>query len=230
MTNSGGDKPPWQNNAGWPFAEESWVATTSASRVSLRPSVYEALDCDLPFDTAFTADVPPMQRLEVLAQTLLLFLWALQDGVITEELWGQFESGMAGREKTKQRLSLDDERTWCLEILSLAPNHNVSFVLMTSMLSRIASEIVNSVRPSSAPRSSVELPASPKVSVRRKTLSQIPEVARRQLINRNYAVIFSGVMIKVPQLGKAKEKEKKIREERMVSLIELFLRESEGGL
>ncbi|KAF2811095.1 DNase I-like protein [Mytilinidion resinicola] len=233
MTSSEGDKPPWQNNAGWPFAEESWGATTSASRVSLRANVYEALDCDQPFDTAFTADVLPMERLEVLAQTLLVFLWGLQDGIITEELWVQLESSIAAREKAKQQLALDDERMWCLEILSSAPTHNVSFVLLTSMLSRVASEIVNSTsssaRPMSAPRSSVELPASPRVTVRRKTLSQIPEVARRQLINRNYAVIFSGVMIRAPQFGKGKEKEKRTREERMTNFIEMFLRESEEG-
>ncbi|KAF2490423.1 DNase I-like protein [Lophium mytilinum] len=233
MTSSEGDKAPWQNNAGWPFAEESWGATTSASRVSLRANVYEALDCDQPFDTAFTADVLPMERLEVLAQTLLVFLWGLQDGVVTEELWVQLESGIAAREKAKQQLALDDERMSCLEILSSAPTHNVSFVLLTSMLSRVASEIVNSTstaaRPMSAPRSSVELPASPRVTVRRKTLSQIPDVARRQLINRNYAVIFSGVMMRTPQFSKGKEKEKRTREERMTSLIEIFLRESEEG-
>jgi hypothetical protein len=227
MTSSEGDRPPWQDNAGWPFAEESWVATTSASRVSLRPRVYEALDCDQPFDTAFNANILPMERLEVLAQTLLVFLWGLQDRVITEELWVQFENGMTARDKAKPQLSLEDEKTWCLEILSSAPNHNVSFVLITSMLTRIASEIVNSTRPAATPRSSVELPASPRVSVRRKTLSQVPEVARRQLINRNYAVIFSGVLVKVPQLSKGKEKEKKTMDDRMASLIELFLRDDE---
>jgi len=227
MTSSEGDRPPWQHNAGWPFAEESWIATTRASRVSLRPHVYEALDCDQPFDAAFNANVLPMQRLEVLAQTLLVFLWGLQDRVITEELWVQIENGMTNRDKTKLQLSLDDEKTWCLEILSSAPNHNVSFVLITSMLTRVASEIVNSTRPAATPRSNVELPASPGVSVRRRTLSQVPDVARRQLINRNYAVIFSGVLVKVPQLSKGKEKEKKTRDDRMANLIELFLRDGE---
>ena len=227
MTSSGNDRPPWKNNAGWPFAEGSWYITSSATRDALRPMIYEALDCDQPFESAFDIKIVPMQRLETLAGTLIVFLRSLEDGIITGGLWEKLESGMVARERAKQQLSLEDERTWVLEILSSAPNHNVSFVLLTSMLSRIAVEIANSIKPSGTPRSSVELPASPKVSVRRKTLSQIPEVARMQLINKNFAAIFSEEMIKVPELGKEKEKEKRLREERMMRVIEIFL--SDGG-
>lgn len=227
MTSSGNDRPPWKNNAGWPFAEGSWYITSNATRDALRPMIYEALDCDQPFESAFDVKIVPMQRLETLAGTLIVFLRSMEDGIITGGLWEKLESGMVARERAKQQLSLEDERTWVLEILSSAPNHNVSFVLLTSMLSRIAVEIANSIKPSGTPRPSVELPASPKVSVRRKTLSQIPEVARMQLINKNFAAIFSEEMIKVPELGKGKEKEKRLREERMMRVIEIFL--SDGG-
>ena len=227
MTSSGNDRPPWKNNAGWPFAEGSWYITSSATRDALRPMIYEALDCDQTFESAFDVKTVPMQRLETLAGTLIVFLRSLEDGIITGGLWEKLESGMVARERAKQQLSLEDERTWVLEILSSAPNHNISFVLITSMLSRIAVEIANSIKPSGTPRSSVELPASPKVSVRRKTLSQIPEVARMQLINKNFAAIFSEEMIKVPELEKGKEKEKRLREERMMRVIEIFL--SDGG-
>lgn len=229
MTSSGNDRPPWKNNAGWPFAEGSWYITSSATRDALRPMIYEALDCDQPFESAFDVKTVPMQRLETLAGTLIVFLRSLEDGIITGGLWEKLESGMVARERTKQQLSLEDERTWVLEILSSAPNHNVSFVLLTSMLSRIAVEIANSIKPSGTPRSSVELPASPKVSVRRKTLSQIPEVARMQLINKNFAAIFSEEMIKVPELEKGKEKEKRLREERMIRVIEIFLSNGSSG-
>lgn len=229
MTSSGNDRPPWKNNAGWPFAEGSWYITSSATRDALRPMIYEALDCDQPFESAFDIKTVPMQRLETLAGTLIVFLRSLEDGIITGGLWEKLESGMVARERTKQQLSLEDERTWVLEILSSAPNHNVSFVLLTSMLSRIAVEIANSIKPSVTPRSSVELPASPKVSVRRKTLSQIPEVARMQLINRNFAAIFSEEMIKVPELEKGKEKEMRLREERMIRVIEIFLSDGSSG-
>ncbi|OCK87113.1 DNase I-like protein [Cenococcum geophilum 1.58] len=227
MTSSGNDRPPWKNNAGWPFAEGSWYITSSATRDALRPMIYEALDCDQPFESAFDVKTVPMQRLETLAGTLIVFLRSLEDGIITGGLWEKLESGMVARERAKRQLSLEDERTWVLEILSSAPNHNISFILLTSMLSRIAVEIANSTKPSRTPRSSVELPTSPKVSVRRKTLSQIPEVARMQLINKNFAAIFSEEMIKVPELEKGKEKEKRLREERMMRVIEIFL--SDGG-
>jgi phosphatidylinositol-bisphosphatase len=228
MTSSGNDRPPWKNNAGWPFAEGSWYITSSTTRDALRPMIYEALDCDQPFESAFDVKTVPMQRLETLAGTLIVFLRSLEDGIITGGLWEKLESGMVARERAKQQLLLEDERTWVLEILSSAPNHKISFVLITSMLSRIAVEIANSIKPSGTPRSSVELPASPKVSVRRKTLSQIPEVARMQLINKNFAAIFSEEMIKVPELEKGKEKEKRLREERMMRVIEIFL--SDGWL
>jgi len=237
MTHSDDEIPPWKSNAGWPFAEESWVFVDQDARDAAKIDVYEALDCDQPFDKAFPPELPRIHRLELLAETLLLFLNSLEDGVITLNLWKTIEEAMIAREKHKHTAALDDERTFLLELLVQAPNHNVSFVLLTSMIQRIALEIGNVVRETSKDpaalttptkkRESMDLPATPKSAgaVRRKTLSlsQIPEIARRQLVDRSLSAIFAPALIKVEDLGKGKDRERRL--ERMTRVVEVFVRE-----
>ncbi|KAF2205584.1 DNase I-like protein [Delitschia confertaspora ATCC 74209] len=215
-------KAPWQHNAAWPFTR-NLPFTAGKLTETLYTNVYEALDCDKTFDSAFAPDIIPMQRLEVLADVLLRFLQSLEDGVVTKDMWEQLEKGMAAQERSKQQRPPEEERLWVLEILSSVPNHNVSFILLTSMLSRMANEIANVSKTEQTPRSSVELPQSP-VSVRRRTLSKIPEVAIRQLISRNYAAVFAGAIIRTPD-GAMKDKEQRLREERMSRMLEIFLDE-----
>ncbi|KAF2474296.1 DNase I-like protein [Lindgomyces ingoldianus] len=229
MTGHGSDRAPWQHNAGWPFTKDARYPADSALETTLA-NVYEVLDCDHSFDKAFGLEVTPMQRLEVLAETLLEFLKSLQDGIVTQDIWRQLEDGIVGREKSKQQLSADEERLWTLEVLSSTPNHNVSFVLITSMLQRVANEIANASKPDpKTPRSSVDLPASPQVSIRRRTLSKVPDVAIRQLIKRNYATLFADAMFRAADTDKMKDKEKAVRKERMIRILELFLKEEDDS-
>jgi hypothetical protein len=221
-----GGKAPWQHSAGWPFVKDARYFADGAHEDTLA-NVYEALDCDSPFEDAFEPDVAPMQRLEILAEVLLQFQRSLQDGVVTEPLWKTIEEGLAAREKAKQQLPPDDEKMWILETLSAEPSHNMTFLLLMSMLERLAREITNAAKPKDAktPRSSVELPASPQVSVRRKTLSKVPEVAIWQLVTRNYAATFAEVVFRVDDTVKLREKEKAARLDRMIRVIELFIAE-----
>jgi hypothetical protein len=220
-----GGKAPWQHNAGWPFIKDARYFADGAHEDTLA-NVYDALDCDRPFDKAFEPEDTPMQRLEILAEVLLVFLKSLQDGIITETMWTSLENDIIVREKSKQQLSADDEKMSVLETLSTAPNHNASFLLLTSTLQRMAGQIANTSKPSShTPKSSIDLPASPQVSVRRRTLSKVPEIAVRQLINRNYASAFAEAMIRAPATEKIKDKEKLARKERMIKVIELFIAE-----
>ncbi|KAF2792963.1 phosphatase family protein-like protein [Melanomma pulvis-pyrius CBS 109.77] len=228
MTGHETNKAPWQHNAGWPFVKDARYFADGTHEDALI-QVYEALDCDQPFDKAFAPDVAPMQRLEIMAEVLLQFLRSLQDGVVTEAMWKRLEEVVIAREKFKQQPSLE-ERISVLEVLSATPNHNASFVLLTTMLQSIARDIANASKPDpKTPRSSVDLPASPQVSVRRKTLSKVPEVAIRQLINRNYASVFADVIFRSEGMEKLREKERAVRKERMVKVMELFLHEDEGG-
>jgi phosphatidylinositol-bisphosphatase len=148
----------------------------------------------------------------------------LMDGIVTKSLWEKLEEGVITREKSRQYLASDDEKMWALEILATAPNHNASFLLLLSFLQNITNQITDASKPRpETPRSSVDLPASPEVKVRRRTLSKVPEVAIRQLIIRNYAVVFSDAIFRSKEEARMKEKDRAARKERMVKVIELFL-------
>ncbi|KAF1974538.1 DNase I-like protein [Bimuria novae-zelandiae CBS 107.79] len=228
MTGHGNDNEsaPWQHNAAWPFVNQ--VKDTSEEETVA--DTIEALDCDEPFEKAFPAIMRPKARLECLADTLLLFLRSLQDGVITKSLWEKLEEGIATREKSKQQLDRDDEKIWALEILATQPNHNATFLLLISILQNITNQIAEASKPDpTTPRTSTELPASPRASVRRRTLSKVPDIALRQLIHRNYATVVSDVMFRGPNTEKMKEKDKAVRKERMIKTVELFLKNEDDG-
>ncbi|KAF2868304.1 phosphatase family protein-like protein [Massariosphaeria phaeospora] len=229
MTGHEGQKAPWQHNAGWPFVKDVKYFADGAHELLLADLI-DALDCDKPFDPVFDAAATPQFRLEILSEVLLQFLRSMQDGIVTKSLWEKLDEGLATREKSKQQLAPDDEKMWTLEILTTAPYHNASFLLLTSMLQNIANHIVEASKPDpSTPRSSLDLPGSPQVAVRRKTLSKVPEKALRQLINRNYATVFAEAMFRTANVdnNRMKEKEKTVRKERMIKVVELFL--DQGG-
>lgn len=222
------ERAPWQDNAGWPFvkplARTSEFSETHEDEIA---NLYDALDCDTPLPDAFNPETKTNDKVEMLAEVLLTFLSSTVDGVITRSLWERLEESMATREKSKQPVSLDDEKMSVLEILTAAPSHSASFLLFISFLQNISNQITEASKPKpDAPRSSVELPASPETKVRRKTLSKVPEEALRQLIVRNYAVLFADPLFRHKEEGKMKEKEKAVRKERMVRIIQIFL---DGG-
>lgn len=226
MTGYESEKAPWQHNAGWPFVKDARYFADGPHDEALA-DVYEALDGDQSFDKAFDTEMAPRQRLEIVAEVLIQFLRSLQDGVVTEAMWKRVEDGLIVREKQKQLLGFE-ERISVLEILSGAPNHNASFVLLTTMLQSIARDIANAAKSDAkTPRLSSDLPASPQVSVRRKTLSIVPEVALRKLINRNYASVFADVVFRSEGMDRMKEKDRAVRKERMIKVMELFLTEDD---
>ncbi|EUC33531.1 hypothetical protein COCCADRAFT_95855 [Bipolaris zeicola 26-R-13] len=226
MTKAEGERAPWQDNAGWPFVK----GRTSASpeREDELAEVYDALDCDTPFAGAFTPETRSRERTEVLSEVLVAFLSSLTDGVITKSLWERLEEALIRREKSNAPASPDDDKMTILEILASAPNHNATFLLILSFLHNIANQITEVSKPrpegSNDKRASADmsLPSSPQAQVRRKTLSKVPEVAIRQLIVRNYAVVFSDCLVRWKD--GSKEKEKAVQKERMVGVMELFLR------
>ncbi|KAF2715146.1 DNase I-like protein [Pleomassaria siparia CBS 279.74] len=230
MTGHESDKAPWRHNAGWPFLKDPGYFENDIHEEALA-NVYNALDCDESFEKAFDAEIAPMQKVELLAEVLLKFLFSLQDGVVTEAMWRSLEDGMIVREKSKQQLISFEERISVLEILSSTPSHNASFVLLTTMLQSIAKDITNISNPRpKTPRASMDLPASPQVHVRRKTLSKVPEVALRQLIDRNYATVFADVIFRSEGFDKLKEKDRATRKGRMVKLMEVFLVDDDSGM
>ncbi|KAH7074761.1 Endonuclease/exonuclease/phosphatase [Paraphoma chrysanthemicola] len=225
MTKDEGEKAPFMDNAGWPFVKPLKPFKYRDKQHSEElADLYDALDCDRPFTEAFAQESRTKERVEMLGEVLLTFLASLVDGIITKSLWERLEEGLATREKARQHLDPDDEKMWALEILATAPNHNASFLLLLSFLQNIANQITDASKPKpETPRTSVDLPASPQAKVRRRTLSKVPEVAIKQLIIRNYAVVFADVLFRCKEEGKMKEKDKARRKEGMVRIVELFL-------
>jgi phosphatidylinositol-bisphosphatase len=220
MTKSDGERAPWTENAGWPFVRAR--ITAGAEHQDELAAIYDALDCDTSFAEAFEHETRSKERVETLAEVLLTFLSSLTDGVITKSLWEKLDEALTTREKSKFPLDPDDDKMIILEILATAPNHNATFLLILSFLQNIANQITEVSKPSKEnKRASVEMPASPQTKVRRRTLSKVPEVAVRQLIVRNFAVVFADVLVRWKE--GVREKEKAVRKERMVGVLELFL-------
>ncbi|PSR82646.1 type II inositol-1,4,5-trisphosphate 5-phosphatase [Coniella lustricola] len=131
---------------GWPF--ENCVA---GSHEDLVPAVVEALDTDRPIADGFPAETNPCQRLETVAEVLLLFLRGLTDGVVNIQLWSIMEQapvrafGQTGGGVTSPTGSPaeaeEDDRTAILDVLTNAPNHNICFVFLTTTLAKIITEL-----------------------------------------------------------------------------------------
>ncbi|EAW12836.1 phosphatase family protein [Aspergillus clavatus NRRL 1] len=149
---SGEDTPPWlrDHGAGWPFDPETWTLKDKEQRLPLLAAVREALDCNKDLNSIFEPEVPSLHRLEVLSETLLVFLGSLSDGIVTAAVWEKMDQQILTREKRKSPpLSWDETQAWVLEELAYSPAHSVSFTFVTFMLAHIANEIAPS--PSTAP-------------------------------------------------------------------------------
>ncbi|KAF1933398.1 uncharacterized protein M421DRAFT_415738 [Didymella exigua CBS 183.55] len=185
--------------------------------------LYDALDTDAPFTPAFNPPTPAPERVELLATVLLTFLTSLEDGVITPELWKHIETSLAAQERYKQPLDRDDQKMSVLEIMAAQPPHNATFLLLLSFLQNLIAQLTIANAPApDAPRKSVEMPSSPQAKVRRRTLSKVAGEAVRQLVVRNYCVVFADAMFKA-EAKREKEKDRLVRKERMVRVLDLFL-------
>jgi phosphatidylinositol-bisphosphatase len=211
------------NSAGWPFEESSWIVNDRSIRDKRRSRVLEALDNDKNLIESFTPHTGAMERLEIVAEVLLLFLGSIEDGIITAQLWETLEQDMANR---KQGLSSEDERTWILDVLSSAPNHNISFVFLTSMLSKVAGELAPLPRPGSrhgsgSTRSSMDHRQSIRFKGRSPPIGQDPMISRRKAMARRWSEIFAAVIFRTPPI--TRERDRRVAEDRKRHILEVFL-------
>ncbi|KAG9238170.1 Endonuclease/exonuclease/phosphatase [Amylocarpus encephaloides] len=127
-------------SAGWPFDSNAWLLEDAAARESRKGYIIEALDSDQPLNESFPPEIPAIEKLEITAEVLLMFLNSLTDGIVPEHLWAKLEADINTR--TAHPLTDPEEvKTWVLDVLSTSPNHNISFVFLTSMLARVAAEL-----------------------------------------------------------------------------------------
>ena len=208
-----------EENLAWPF---SVAEMTDVGQIEdLAAEVREALDNDQAL--TFSPEVTASQKLEAVAQTLILFLTTLEDGIITPALWHGLDTVLLAFDKARPPPSLEEKKTKVLDILSTAPPpHSVIFTLLTFTLSSLTDEIVP--LQSSSKASSVLSKMSGGLLSRKSMDSEntVDTVeARRQTIKHCYSEIFAPVIIRavLPVRGKGKG----AMEERRVRLIEMFL-------
>jgi inositol polyphosphate 5-phosphatase INPP5B/F len=239
-------------DAGWPFDEKAWKHADSPYRAAQRINLFEALDHDKPLMEAFNAETPSSERLEVACEVLLIFLRGLTDGVIPLQLWAKIEQAhlpSLGQTKTNASLQANttspdfsgthDEKTTILDILSSYPNHNISFVFLTTTLSKIIAELCPiSKAEAEALKSPVTSAASSlrglgalgrrSLSFRRSGGAPAAEALaardRRVAKERRVSEVFGVVVCRVPLWSVMKDKERRAVEEKQRGLVELFLR------
>ncbi|KAI1174413.1 type II inositol-1,4,5-trisphosphate 5-phosphatase [Nemania sp. FL0916] len=218
-----------RGKVGWPFDRHLSQTSHDHDYSTLRGLIIEALENDQPILEALKADVPTLKRLEVVSESLLLFIESMLDGIVSAPLWARIEQSFPPITSTKTAAELEDIKTGVLDILSASPYHNISFVFLTAMLARVGSELfplnkdereaVGSRRPGSLGRRSL--------SFRRPAGSTVDESAiqRRLAWERRTAEIFSGAICRTAAPANAKEK--KAVDEKMRGVVELFIRRDE---
>ncbi|KAL2175230.1 Endonuclease/exonuclease/phosphatase [Thermothelomyces heterothallicus CBS 202.75] len=136
------------SDPGWPFDEAACKSTDIDTRTSHIISLLDALDQDQPLPAVFAPETPALHRLESLAQTLVLFLRSLTDGVVPTPLWNRIDQAAPSipslanpASPPADEATLENDRTTVLDILQSAPHHNICFVFLTTTLARVVSEL-----------------------------------------------------------------------------------------
>lgn len=216
--------------AGWPFDSKTWLLQDSKARERQKGYILEALDSDTKLIESFPPEVPAIERIEIVCEVLLLWLNSLTDGIVPSTLWEQMDADITSR-GTKQLTDAEETKAWVLDVLSQSPNHNISFVFLTSMLARVAGELAP--MPKSIPQWK-ELSQGTLESVRRglswrskvPVNKEEPIILRRQAVERAYSESFAAVVFRGET--PAKEKERRTMEERRRYILEAFLHGSAG--
>lgn len=233
--------------SGWPFEEDTWRVTDKSLRASRAADLIDALDEGMGHVVdAFSAEVPAVERIETVAEVLKLFLRGLTDGIITTSLWSRIEQaslvslgqGAAASSKIPpQETAYEQDKGTVLDILSTAPNHNISFVFLTATLAKVTTDL------SPITKSDLELLKSDtpvRLSmlnrrsltaglVKRNTSSgssgqAMAAMAARQAKERSFAEVFGELVCRAPVQKGMKDKERKAVEEKQQAVLELFLR------
>ncbi|KAI3325309.1 type II inositol-1,4,5-trisphosphate 5-phosphatase [Xylariaceae sp. AK1471] len=215
-----------REKAGWPFDRQTWQTSKDDDHATSRGVIIEALENDRPILEALEADIPALKRLEIVSESLLLFLESMPDGIISAPLWAKIDQALPQLGSTKTPAEVEDIKTSILDILSTAPYYNISFVFLTSMLARVASELL--------PLNKDELEAvstrnsgtlgKRSLSFRRNQAAVVNEgtIQRRLAWERRAAEIFGVAICRTAASANAREK--KAVEEKMRGVVEVFMR------
>lgn len=221
------DAAPWVKHHGWPFDEQAWSERDTPEFATAIGEACNALDEDTSLEASLPPEMPRAQQLHVLSSLLLLFLTSMSVGVVTPELWTKIEAHLLETEKSKRKPSIEEQRTAIQELLATSPSHNISFILITSMLDRILQEVCG------ASRSKDEPPLSPTSKVggtlRRVTgaFGKSADTSHREQAIAAWSRIFGDAMVRVSTASG--KKPSSAQERRKRELLELFLRRDDPG-
>ncbi|KUJ13017.1 phosphatase family protein-like protein [Mollisia scopiformis] len=218
-----------KDSPGWPFDEHTWRLKDTKAREVWKSNVLEALDSDKVLNESFPPEIPAFEKLEIMSEILINFLRSLKDGVVPASLWDKLDADMTAR-GNKPISDIEEKKAWVLDVLSSSPNHNISFVFLTSMLNRVAGELAPIPKsgwnpiPVSGTRKSLE-------SVRRSLswkgrappLPNDPAVQQREKVEKAYADIFKDVIFRF-ETANLKDKERRAGEDRRKEILEAFLK------
>ncbi|KAI1299502.1 type II inositol-1,4,5-trisphosphate 5-phosphatase [Xylaria venustula] len=218
-----------REKAGWPFDRHTWQTNNDDDYATLRGDIMEALENGQPILEVLRADVSALKRLEILSESLLLFLESMPDGIISAPLWARIEQTLPQIGSVKTPAEVEDLKTGVLDILSSAPYHNISFVFLTAMVARVASELLplnKDERDAVSTRKAGSL-GKRSLSFRRNTGSTVDEasIQRRLAWERRAAEIFSTTICRTAT--PANTKERKAVDEKMRGMVELFMHRDE---
>ncbi|KAG5984057.1 hypothetical protein E4U55_006192 [Claviceps digitariae] len=194
-------------DVGWPFDSGTWT-TGIAEQDSIKADLVSALDTDAPLLEVLPTELSPAHKLEVLSSVLLLFMASLTDGLVPALLWAKLSTALPNLTSLTPA-TWPDTKTQILDIFSAAPNHTITFVFLTSTLSRVAAEL-SSIAP--------EQSTTPALSHRLNFIRRVEDNGekRRKLREKKYAEVLG------PLTFRTNGGDKAVRDrERMV--LEMFL-------
>jgi phosphatidylinositol-bisphosphatase len=221
-------------SSGWPFNDQSWLLKDVRTREAQKAPLFEALDSDKSLNDAFPAGVPAIERLEITAEVLIAFLNSITDGIVPETLWAKLEEDINMR-LAHPLTGAEDIKTWVLDVLSASPNHNICFVFLMSMLSRVAAELapvpkyswkeqrVRSARSSiDTVRRSLSWKRGSVLGGKKAEVLEDPAVLRRTGVENSYTGIWAPILFRGSE--GLKDKERKLMDERRRAVLAPFLR------
>jgi phosphatidylinositol-bisphosphatase len=219
-------------SSGWPFNDLSWLLKDPRTREVQKAFLFEALDSDKNLNEAFPAGVPAIERLEITAEVLIAFLNSITDGIVPEILWAKLEEDINIR-LANPLTNPEEIKTWVLDVLSASPNHNICFVFLTTMLSRVAAELapvpkyswqgVRSARSSiDTVRRSLSWKRGSVLGGKKTEVLEDPAVLRRTGVENSYTGIWAPILFRGSE--GLKDKERKVMDERRRAVLAPFLK------
>ncbi|CCU81769.1 low similarity to INP54/type II inositol-1,4,5-trisphosphate 5-phosphatase [Blumeria hordei DH14] len=218
--------PLRQDAPGWPFEPRNWIISDTSTRESYKRLIFEALDKNQKLSEILPGETFAYEKLEIISEVLLLFLCNIPDRIIPNKILSALETSLI-----QSNCSLEDIKAQVLDELSGIPNHSVSFVFLTSMLTQVVSELA-SIGTSTANlsnNSNVNVVSSMRamLKIRRPTEPLDHASLKRDLIEKAIVEVFLPAIFQ--DNGNLRERDRKTLYEKKRIILKAFLKPPNAG-